>query len=368
MSDLPEPDRMDGVPHPKETRNILGHTKAMDGFLEAVQGERLHHAWMITGPKGIGKATLAYQLAAFLLTQEDGGGFFAPEPITNLDVDPNHPVVARIQAGSEPGLFVLRRPVDDKTKKLKTVITVDAVRALRKFFAMSAGGNGRRIVIVDAVDEMNDAAANALLKVLEEPPEKAMLFLVTHQPSRILPTIRSRCRTLPCDPLSLDDLNTAFNAALPDTGFDPGLYTLSAGSVGTAIHLAQMGGLNTYTDLVAMFSKLPSIDRGVALKLAGSGTRPKPEQFEMTLNLIDMFLSRMARAPLNAADMNQAASGEREVFARFSPDLRAARIWADMQLQLGQRARRGFAVNLDPSALILDTVFKIEETAAQIVR
>ena len=217
MSDLPQADRIAGLPHPCETEHLFGHDAACAQVLEAFNGDRMHHAWMLTGPKGIGKASLAYQIARFLLAADPPGDslFGTPPPATSLAVPADHPVASRIRAGSEPGLCILRRPVDDKTGKLKTVIPVDTVRELRQFFSLSAGGNGRRVVIVDCIDDMNANAANALLKVLEEPPQEAVLLLVTHQPGRILPTIRSRCRTLACAPLSPEDLQRAFAQALP---------------------------------------------------------------------------------------------------------------------------------------------------------
>ena len=279
----------------------------------------------------------------------------------------DHPVARRIRAGSEPGLCILRRPVDDKTGKLKTVIPVDTVRELRRFFSLSAGGNGRRVVIVDCIDEMNANAANALLKVLEEPPQDAVLLLVTHQPSRILPTIRSRCRTLACAPLSPDDLERAFAQALPDQAFDPGLNALAAGSVGRAAELSLTGGADMYRAIVSLCQGLPQMDRGALLKLANSSGRAADGKLEQLLDLLDLFLARLARAGVSAPGQ-EAASGEVEVFARLCPGPAAARIWADAQLELSQRARQGKTANLDPSSLILDMGLKIEETASKILR
>jgi DNA polymerase-3 subunit delta' len=369
MSDLPQADRIAGLPHPCETEHLFGHDGACAQVLDAFNGERMHHAWMLTGPKGIGKASLAYHISRFLLAAEPAGNslFRTPPPATSLSVPADHPVARRIRAGSEPGLCILRRPVDDKTGKLKTVIPVDTVRELRRFFGLSAGGNGRRVVIVDCIDEMNANAANALLKVLEEPPQDAVLLLVTHQPSRILPTIRSRCRTLACAPLSPDDLERAFAQALPDQAFDPGLNALAAGSVGRAAELSFTGGTDMYGAIVSLCQGLPQMDRGVLLKLANSSGRAADGKLEQLLDLLDLFLARLARAGVSAPGQ-EAASGEVEVFARLCPGPAAARIWADAQLELSQRARQGKTANLDPSSLILDMGLKIEETASKILR
>ena len=369
MSDLPQADRIAGLPHPCETELLFGHDAACAQVLEAFNGDRMHHAWMLTGPKGIGKASLAYHIARFLLTAEPAGDslFGASPPATSLFVPADLPVARRIRAGSEPGLCILRRPVDEKTGKLKTVIPVDTVRELRRFFSLSAGGNGRRVVIVDCIDEMNANAANALLKVLEEPPQDAVLLLVTHQPSRILPTIRSRCRTLACAPLSPEDLQRAFAQALPEQAFDPGLTALAAGSVGQAAELSLTHGTDTYGAIVSLCHGLPQLDRNALLKLANSTGRATDGKLEQLLDLLDLFLARLARAGVSAPGQ-EAARGEAEVFARLCPGPAAARIWADAQLELGQRARQGKTANLDPSSLILDMGLKIEETASKILR
>ena len=369
MSDLPQADRIAGLPHPCETEHLFGHDAACAQVLEAFNGDRMHHAWMLTGPKGIGKASLAYHIARFLLaTEPPRDSLFGTPPLTtSLFVPADHPVASRIRAGSEPGLCILRRPVDDKTSKLKTVIPVDTVRELRRFFSLSAGGNGRRVVIVDCTDEMNANAANALLKVLEEPPQDAVLLLVTHQPSRILPTIRSRCRTLACTPLSPEDLQHAFAQALPEQTFDPGLTALVAGSVGQAAKLSLTGGADTYGAIVSLCHGLPQLDRSALLKLANSTGRASDGKLEQLLDLLDLFLARLARAGVSPP-VQEAARGEAEVFARLCPGPAAARIWADAQLELSQRAWQGKTANLDPSSLILDMGLKIEETASKILR
>ena len=165
--------------------------------------DRLHHGWLLTGPQGVGKATLAWRIARFLLATPpaEDGLFGSPPPPQTLDIDPEHPVSHRIQALAEPGLAPITRSYDDKGK-LRSQIVVDDIRKLNRFFGLSATDGGRRVVIVDAADDMNVSAANALLKMLEEPPARTTILLISHQPSRLLPTIRSRCRTLRLGPLS----------------------------------------------------------------------------------------------------------------------------------------------------------------------
>ncbi len=373
MSDpAPEPDVVDGAPHPRETLTLLGQSPAEAAFLEAFATGRMHHGWLITGPRGVGKATLAWRIARFLLTQPadagDGGLFGdAPPAPDSLEVSPDHPVAHRMAAMSEPRLFLLRRAVDDKKGTLKTVITVDEVRKLKNFFALSATDGGRRVVIVDAADEMNVNAANALLKLLEEPPADAVLLLVSHQPSRLLPTIRSRCRELRCGTLSPDDMAQALSNAGAEVPDPAALAALSGGSVGEALRLTNLGGMALYSDLVELLSTLPRLDRPRALKLADSATgKTAAARFDLLLRLFDLFLSRLARTGVAGPPAPEAAMGEAALMSRLCPDAQAARIWADVAQDLGARARHGQSVNLDPAALILDTVLRIDQTAARV--
>lgn len=357
-----EPDRVEGAPHPRETRQLFGQEAAERRFLDAFAQDRLHHGWLITGPRGVGKATLAWRLAKFLLATEPGGGLFgAPE---TLDIDPDHPVAHRIAAGSEPGLLVIRRGADEKTGKLKTQITVDEVRKLREFFGLSAAEGGRRVVIVDAADEMNPNAANALLKLLEEPPAGAMLLLVAHQPSRLLPTIRSRCRELRLNPLGPDDMARALEQAVGETGDGEALAQLSGGSVGEAIRVANGGGLALYAEIVQILADLPRLSRPDVLKLSNSlGGREAEPRFDLTVRLLDLIFARLARAGALGLTPPEAAPGEARLIERLSPDPRAARHWAELAAELGARARAGRAVNLDPGALVLDMFLRLESAA-----
>lgn len=362
MSDdsVPEPDRIDGAPHPRETAVLYGQDKAQADFLDAFGAGRMHSGWLITGPRGVGKATLAWKIATFLLSGQSVGLFGDP----TLAVDPDHPDARLIQSGAHPRLSLIRRPWDEKTKKLKAEITVDAVRNLKSFFHMSAADGGRRVVIVDAADELNRNAANAILKELEEPPANATILLVAHQPSRLLPTIRSRCRELRCARLNADELQKALVQAGHPSDHSESLATLAGGSAGDAIRLLNHDGLPLYAELIKVFGGLPRIDRPAALRLADAcAGRGAELRFGMTLDLIDLFLSRAARAGLMGEPATQGAPNEARLLARIAPDDRAARAWAQLQQDLTDRSRHGRAVNLDPAALILDMVFKIEETA-----
>ncbi|MGB3316790.1 MAG: DNA polymerase III subunit delta' [Albidovulum sp.] len=366
--DHPEPDRIEGAPHPRDTVRLIGQGAAEASFLDAHSAGRLHHAWLLTGPRGVGKATLAWRIARFLLAtpEDDGGSLFgdpAPAPAT-LDIAPDHPVARRIHAGSEPRLFPLRRAWDADKKRLKSVITVDEVRRMKSFLQLSATDGGRRAVIVDPADEMNIAAANALLKMLEEPPHGVTFLLISHQPSRLLPTIRSRCRELRLTTLAPDALTEAMQAAGAEAGNGTALATLAGGSVGEAMRLTNLDGLETYAAIVKLFATIPRLDRPQALKLADSAAqRGAEEKLSLFLDLMDLFLARLARAGATGMTGPEAAPGEAQLLARLAPHATAGRRWAELQQSLGARARHGRAVNLDPAALILDMVLKIDEAA-----
>jgi len=370
-ADLPEPDRIEGAPHPRETEHLHGHADAEATFLDAFNSGRLHHAWLITGPRGTGKATLAWRLARFLLAtpapEGDEGMFGAAPPPASLDITPDHPVARRMLALSEPGLFLLRRGPNDKGDRLSADIRVNEVRKLKGFFALSSTDNGRRVVIVDAADEMNTAAANAVLKLLEEPPAGAVLLLVSHQPNRLLPTIRSRCRELRLSPLGADDLAAALAAtgdvAVPKNA--AALADIAGGSVGEALRLVHLDGLAIYRDIVTVFEHAPRYDRARAIALANSAAgAANAQRFELILRLVELFLARLARTGAGHPPAVEAAPNEVALLTRLSPDLQAARHWAGLQQVLSGRAEHGRAVNLDPAALILDMVFRINETAS----
>ena len=376
MSDeeRPEPDRIEGAPHPRDTPRLFGQEAAEAEFLEAFNLGRLHHGWMITGPRGSGKATLAWSIARFLLATpdpaEDDGGMFgealAPAQAESLAISPDHPVARRMAAGAEPGLFVLRRGVNENTGRLKAQITVDEARRLKNFFSLSSADGGRRVVIVDATDELNTSAANAILKLLEEPPARTTLLLVTHQPSGLLPTIRSRCRVLRLRPLD----ETAMQAALQQAGIDAGaperLAALAEGSVGAAVQLANLDGLKLYAEWVAILDSLPRLDRARAQALAeAAAARGQEERRALLLALLDQALVRLALTGARGTPPQpEAAPGEAKAFARLAPDARSACLWAAEAQEIGARLRHGTAVNLDPSALILDTIFRLQKAAA----
>ncbi|KIN64177.1 DNA polymerase III subunit delta' [Sulfitobacter noctilucicola] len=368
MSDeTPQPDRVEGALHPRDTVRLIGQDAAEAAFLEAFNSGKLHHAWMLTGPRGVGKATLAWRIARFLLATpaDDGGMFAAPTPST-LDIDAYHPVARRIAAGGEGALKSVTRSINPDTKRMRKQIVVDDIRALNGFFQMSAADGGRRVVIIDDADEMNVNAANALLKMLEEPPERSILLLLSHQPSSLLPTIRSRCRTLRLGTLDPAQMAEALEASGVETSGDAAaLAELSGGSVGGALRLSLMGGQAIYAELVALMGTLPRMDRARAIKLAeAAAQRGAEEKLSLLFTLIDLLLARLARTGATGAPPPiEAAPHEAEMLGRLSPTMAQGRIWAEVAQTISARAQHGLAVNLDPAALVLDTLQRMGECA-----
>ena len=178
-SEPSESDRIEGFAHPRETGDLIGHDVALSRAARAIRGGKPPQGWLISGPPGIGKATFAYRIARYLLAygaRDDGA--------EDLSVPDNDPNAVQVRAGSHPGLLVLKRGVNEKTGKLMTELPVAEVRRLAGFFGMTSGAGGWRVAIVDTADDMNTNAANAILKLLEEPPRRAMVILLANRPGQ----------------------------------------------------------------------------------------------------------------------------------------------------------------------------------------
>jgi DNA polymerase-3 subunit delta' len=264
---------------PRETFVLCGHAEAETALLEAYRSRRIAHAWLLVGSPGIGKATLAYRLARFVLAHPDPR--LLPATTTSLHVDAEHPVARRVAVQSHGDLLVLERTINEKTDKLRQEIQVDDVRRTVAFFGSTPAEGGWRVAIVDAVDELNSEGANALLKILEEPPRQALLLLVSHSLGRVLPTIRSRCRLLTLRPLPAGDVARAAAAA---TGKNPGDAEITAaavvaeGSVRRALALLDTSARDLRNHVLTLLDRLPTLDPR-ALHALGDrlyGTEPAP--------------------------------------------------------------------------------------------
>jgi DNA polymerase III subunit delta' len=249
------------VRHPRETSVLFGHREAEAALLSAYRSGRIAHAWLLGGPQGIGKATLAYRMARFVLSHRDPHAP-AVHAAESLWVDPDDAVARHVTAGAHGGLLTLERSANDKGV-MRTVITVDETRETISFFGSTAAVEGWRVCIVDTVDELNPNAANALLKILEEPPQQSLFLLISNAPARVLATIKSRCRRLSLRPLATEDvIRAAADAAALDAQ-DPALREAAEaaeGSVARALTLLGGGALQLQTRTAALLAGLPRLD------------------------------------------------------------------------------------------------------------
>ncbi|MBN9021107.1 MAG: DNA polymerase III subunit delta', partial [Rhizobiales bacterium] len=241
-------DSLEGWLPPEAQPRWHGAPGAEAALLDAYRGGRMHHAWLIGGAKGIGKATLAYRFARFALANPDPRSA-AVAAATDLSVPEAGPAFRKVAGRAHPNLLTLERPWDDKNKRFKTELPVDEVRKTVGFFGSTGGEGGWRIAVVDPADEMNPSAANALLKILEEPPARSLFLVISHTPGRLLPTIRSRCRRLDLVPLDPEAIVAAIreNGSIAAGDDDIRLAAMLAeGSLRRAILLLEQDGIDTY--------------------------------------------------------------------------------------------------------------------------
>ena len=360
---LPEANRLGDFLHPRQTINLIGHASAEEALLSAFASNRLHHGWLISGPEGIGKATLAYRFARFLLSpkhERDPSG-------KTLVIGNDTPTFFQITAQSHPNLLVLRRQWSSKTERFSQDITVGDVRGLRSFLGNTAANAGWRAVIVDRADDLNANAANALLKALEEPPPRCVFLLVSTAPGRLPVTIRSRCRPLMLNPLQNQDLLKAVRAALESVNDESAserqladCAALAQGSVGEALQLISHNGLELYEALFSALGALPDVDYAALHKFAdGLTARGAEARYELALTLLE---SLMARMMLQAATGRGAIGDEADLaegLMRAGALARWTELWETIQRNRADMA----ALNLDKKSFVLGTFFQLEETA-----
>jgi DNA polymerase-3 subunit delta' len=282
----------DSTSHPREATTLFGHSAAEGALLAAYSSGRVPHGILIAGPKGIGKATLAYRFARFVLSHPDPTARDVQDA-TSLQVDPTNPIARRIAAQSQPDLLVIERTLNERGT-LRNQIAVDDVRRTVPFFGSTAGEGGWRIVIIDAVDDLNRSGANALLKVLEEPPRRGLLLLVAHSTARVLPTLRSRCRIISLRPLAQADVAAALTAVARSQGDDEEVAAAAAagGSVNRALGLLEEDALTLRQQALDVLARLPALEPAElhALGDAIAGTDPQP--LAAFLDTVNTWLSQ----------------------------------------------------------------------------
>jgi len=338
--EVSETDRIDGVAHPRETSNLVGQGAALAFAARAIRNGRPPQAWLIGGPPGIGKATLAYRTARYLLRY--GATDAGPE---DLFVAENDPVSLQVKSGAHPGLLVLKRGQNSETGKPMTVLSVGEIRKLGNFFGLTSGAGGWRVAIIDTADDLNDAAANALLKILEEPPSRSILLLLAHAPARLLPTIRSRCRKLDLRPLADDILDTELTRLLPELAAADraALVKLAGGSLGAALRLARGNGL----EIAALADKL--LDGAIAPDHAAmSDLAEKVARLDDGLESFGEFLAQAIAT---------------RIVAQVGHDDRRLDRWVALWEHVNSSFGRSVALHLEPRQTILSTARAAARTA-----
>ncbi|MGW9328880.1 DNA polymerase III subunit delta' [Bosea sp. NPDC055594] len=346
-----EPDRLPNAPHPRETLALIGHERQEQAFHAALRSGRLHHAWLLGGPEGIGKASFAYRVARFLLAE--GDPMRRASAAGDLSMPADDGATRKIMALSHPDLHLLRRIPKPDGKSFTSNIPVDLVRRVLERFGSSAGEGGWRVCIVDSSEELDRSAGNALLKLLEEPPARTLFLIVAHAPGRILPTIRSRCRLLGFEPLSEGDVAEAGRIALERMGlpYDGSALqraaALSEGSVKRALSYVDPATLALVEAVRARLDALPGVDLPALLALGEDVAGKAGEaEFAVMIETIQGWLS----AHLHA----HAAAGP----ARLAP---LAEVWE----RLARSAREVETYNLDRRPLVMSLFHDLSEAVAR---
>jgi DNA polymerase-3 subunit delta' len=381
IPDLPD----DSLTGPLAESELLGHADAERTLLDAWAGGRLHHAWLIAGPEGIGKATLAGRFARFLLAhgipgktaaasvdgqQGAGLGLFGdPEPPaddgppTSLYVAPADAVFQRVQSRGHADLFTVTRGFDEKRKRERKVIVVDDVRRIRDFTGLTAAEEGYRVVIIDGAEDMNRNAENALLKELEEPPQRTVFLLVSHAPGRLLPTTRSRCRLLSLRALDDDQVTALLTKHLPELPAEEktALVRLAGGSIGRALRLAEEGGVTLYREMLGLLGKLPDLDVSAAHAFSGKLAPPTAAGYELFGELLSDWIARMVRAGAGGPAA-EVLPGERAVMSRLTGG-RNLDHWVEVWEKIAHLFARAAAVNLDRKQVVLSVLMTLQSAA-----
>ena len=352
---------------PRENPALFGHHAAEAAFLGAFNAGRLPHAWLIAGPRGIGKATLAFRIARFLLAQgagESGPSLFggAATPITSLAIPPESPPFRLVASGGHPDLLLVERGWDQRKKKLRSEIVVDDTRAIAGFLHLTPSQGAWRIVILDGADDMNRNAANAVLKVLEEPPKRAVLLLTSESPGRLLATIRSRCRRLNLKKLSQDIVLETISKAVPELNAADAqtLAQLAEGSIGRGLALAAADGLDIHRGLYKLLGEMPKPRAESLHRFADSLIRGEAEGYRLMSELLPAAVARLAVLALGRERDTDPA--ERAALARLAARRRPDQ-WVEVWRKICHLFAAADAVDLDKKAVVLNAFFAVEEAA-----
>ena len=322
-------------PSPRENSLLIGHAPAEAALSAALASGRMHHAWLITGPEGVGKATLAFRFARRLLAG----------PAATLALAPADPVFRRVATGSHADLLTIEREFDEKRQRMRGEIVVDDTRTISAFLRLTPAEGGWRVVVIDGAEHMNRNAANAVLKMLEEPPPQAIILMTCAAPGRLLPTIRSRCRRLALPPLDDADMAAVLAAYLPD--MEPGdrarLASIAAGSPGRALSMAEERGLLLAGLAEEVLAQLPGLPKLRAFDIAEKLGGRAQDDFTPFMTLLRDGLADIVR---------RAARGQPETLLTLRPLAEWAELWQSLTRIQDETER----LNLDRRQALLSSI------------
>lgn len=371
----------DALKSPEEQTELFGHETAEQLFLQAIENNTIDGSWLLCGPKGVGKATLAFRLARFLLSEEkQDGGLFGDKPIS-LSIPETDAIFKAVAQRSSPALKVIEcalkpdelkarqkllengdtlDPEVEKARKRFSEIRIDDIREAEAFMHLTAGTGKKRVLIIDAADDMNVHAANALLKSLEEPPPETVILLLSHAPGKLLPTIRSRCRKIVLKPLQnnvLEDFLKSYCPNLTDAERHA-LALLAEGSAGKALTLADSGGIRLFVGLTDLFADFPRISVPKLYDTAEKLYKDK-DRFQLLQDLFVQWLTRVCVLSQSGGNFDEIIPGEADAvrkICRFVPTLTLMDILSDITASFAD-------IDLDRKQVFVNAVLKLQRGA-----
>ncbi len=352
-------DQIAGTIHPRLNSCLYGHSKPMNNFLKAFNSGTMHHAWLICGQRGVGKATFCWHVIKYIMISKDD---VVEQSLSLTDI--NSDQIDKIHALTNPRVYLCRRSYDEKLKRFKKFISVDDIRGLKSYFSMAETEGNWKIALVDSADELNNAASNALLKLLEEPPKKVLFLLIAHQPSKLLDTIRSRCRLLRLMPLHSEDWEQALKLSNVSTdnlseSEKEILNIMSEGSVGYAIQIINNNGLKIYNYCVNIISTYPCLDRSKIYHLLKFNA-DRNATLHFITSIILFCINRLAKLLINP-EHSFITNDEKLVIEKLNRINNASYLLAVLHQEITLTFDQAHSLNLDLKQQILSSFLKLEE-------
>ena len=369
-------DKIAGAPHPMLANAIIGHSSQKVSFLSSFASNRLPQCWLLAGDMGIGKASFAWLIAKFLLTTK-----YQPADLkidlneTNINsiLEPQSgSTLNRIISGSEQRVYIVRREYNEKRKAFFKNISIEDIRKLQSYCSLSIADGGKRIIIIDTADDLNKSSSNALLKLLEEPPNNTIFLLVSHQPNLLLPTLKSRCQKLSFSNLDQTDLGAVLTAigCKIEPSDEVSLSILSKGSAGAACRLINSNCINLYRDILNLASSLPNLNTNKILQLNRNYfAKAKPDKFEIFLEMMQHFYSRLCKTgAMQKPLLPSVTEEEAKIMQKLCPSLKNAHAWSEAANITLSKLNKGYHLNIDVESLILDAFIYLEKCHKTIVQ